>query len=78
VRTDAPSRQPQRRDRFVEAFPGALIVIDVSVIGWLAQHYATSSRVLVYGGGVLALVVSAAVTLVSRLAYRRVEQLKDV
>jgi hypothetical protein len=62
----------------LKLFLGALIVIDVSVIGWLAQHYATASRVLVYGGGFLALVVSAAVTLVSRLAYRRIEQLKDV
>jgi hypothetical protein len=62
----------------LELFLGALIVIDVSMIGWLAQHYATASRVLVYGGGFLALVVSAAVTLVSRLAYRRIEQLKDV
>jgi hypothetical protein len=62
----------------LKLFLGALIVIDVSVIGWLAQHYATASRVLVYGGGFLALVFSAAVTLVSRLAYRRIEQLKDV
>ena len=61
----------------LKLFLGALIVVDVSVIGWLAQHYATTSRVLVYGAGVLALIVSGAITLVSRIAYRRIEQLKD-
>jgi hypothetical protein len=60
----------------LKLFLGALIVVDVSVIGWLAQHYTTASRILVYGGGALALIISGAVTLVSRIAYRRIEELK--
>ena len=42
---------------------GILVAIDVSLVGWLAQHYATASRVIV-----LAAVLATAVGNVRRCA----------
>jgi len=57
---------------------GALIAVDVSLVGWLAQNYATADHVLVLAGLVATLILTGVVVWVNRLAYRRIEQLEDV
>jgi len=56
---------------------GLLIAIDASLLGWLAQNYATGSRLLVAAGSVATIAVTIAVVRVNRLAYRRIEQLEE-
>ena len=53
------------------------MALDASLLGWLAQNYATASRLLVLAGTALAVGVSFAIVHVNRLAYRRIEQLED-
>ena len=57
---------------------GILVVIDVSLVGWLAQHYATASPVLVLAAVLATAVGTFAVVRVNRLAYHRIEQLEDL
>jgi hypothetical protein len=52
---------------------GMLVAIDASLLGWLAQNYATASRLLVLAGTA----VTVAVVRVNRLAYRRIEELEE-
>ena len=52
---------------------GILVAIDASLLGWLAQNYATASRLLVLAGTA----VTVAVVRVNRLAYRRIEELEE-
>ena len=54
------------------------MAIDVSLVGWLAQHYATASRVLVLAAVLATAVGTFAVVRVNRLAYHRIEQLEDL
>jgi len=57
---------------------GALLAVDVSLVAWLAQNYATADYVLVLAGLVATLILTGVVVWVNRLAYRRIEQLEDV
>jgi hypothetical protein len=57
---------------------GVLVAIDASLLGWLAQNYATASRLLVLAGTVVTVVVTWVVVRVNRLAYCRIEQLEEV
>ena len=56
---------------------GVLVAIDASLVGWLAQNYATASRLLVLAGVAATAVVTFAVVRVNRLAYRRLEELEN-
>lgn len=56
---------------------GILVAIDASLLGWLAQNYATASRLLVLTGTAVTVAVTVAVVRVNRLAYRRIEQLEE-
>jgi predicted phage tail protein len=56
---------------------GALLAVDVSLVAWLAQNYATAGRVLVLTSLVAILILTGVVVWVNRLAYRRIEQLED-
>jgi len=49
-----------------------------SLVGWLAQHYATASPVLVLAAVLATAVGTFAVVWVNRLAYHRIEQLEDL
>ena len=57
---------------------GVLVAIDASLLGWLAQNYATAGRLLVLADTAATVAVTIAVVRVNRLAYRRIEQLEDV
>ena len=56
---------------------GALIAVDVSLVAWLAQNYATADHVLVLAGLAATLILTGVVVWVNRLAYRRIAQLED-
>jgi len=56
---------------------GTLVAIDASLIGWLAEHHATTSRSLLIIAVVGITVDSFAVARVNQLAYHRIEQLED-
>ena len=43
--------------------------VDVSLVGWLAQNYASASRVLVVGGVIATAVVTLGVVRINRIAY---------
>jgi len=57
---------------------GILVAIDVSLVGWLSQHYETASPVLVLAAVLATAVGTFAVVRVNRLAYHRIEQLEDL
>src|SRR5439155_440573 len=52
--------------------------VRASLVGWLAQHYATESQVLVLAAVLATAVGTFAVVWVNRLAYHRIEQLEDL
>lgn len=54
-----------------------LVAIDASLMGWLAQNYATASRLLIFAATAATVAVTFAVVRVNRLAYRRIEQLEE-
>ena len=56
---------------------GILVAIGASLVGWLAQNYTTTSRLLVLAGGAGTAVVTVAVVLIHRLAYDRIRELED-
>lgn len=56
---------------------GALIAIDATLLGWLAQHFVTVSSLLAVAASIAALVVGLAIALVNRLAYARIKELED-
>ena len=56
---------------------GLLVAIDVSLVGWLAQNYASASRVLVVGGVIATAVVTLGVVRINRVAYHRMKEMGD-
>ena len=56
---------------------GILAAIDASLLGWLAQNYASGGGVLVRTGTAAAMAVTYAIVKVNQLAYRRIEELED-
>ena len=56
---------------------GLLVAIDVALVGWLAQNYASASRVLVVGGVIATAVVTLGVVRVNRVAYHRMKEMGD-
>ena len=56
---------------------GALIAVDLSLIAWLAQHYA-ADRLLVCTGLAATLVIATGALWVSRLTYRRIQRLEEL
>jgi acyl-coenzyme A synthetase/AMP-(fatty) acid ligase len=56
---------------------GVLVAIDASVLGWLAQNYATARGILALATAGVIVVVTFAIVRVNRLAYRRINELED-
>ena len=56
---------------------GILVAIDVSLVGWLAQNYASASRVLVVGGVIATAVVTLGVVRINRVAYHGMKEMGD-
>jgi ABC-type nitrate/sulfonate/bicarbonate transport system permease component len=53
------------------------VALDASLVGWLAQNYDTTSTALLIAGVVAAVVLAFVIACVTRLAYRRLEELED-
>jgi hypothetical protein len=56
----------------------ALIAIEVSVIGWLAQNYITARPLIVVGAFVTVVAIGLGIVWVNRTAFRRIRQLRDL
>src|SRR5258706_6397918 len=55
----------------------ALIAIEVSLIGWLAQNYTTAQTLIVGGAFVTVVAIGLGIVWVNRTAFRRIRQLRD-
>ncbi|WP_348760127.1 hypothetical protein [uncultured Salinisphaera sp.] len=55
-----------------------VVAVDASLIAWLAQHYASASRVLVVSGFLGALILSLSVAYVNRRAYRLIRGMENL
>lgn len=56
---------------------GILVAVDVSLVGWLAQNYASANLALVVGCVIATGVVTLEVVRINRIAYRRMKELED-
>jgi hypothetical protein len=56
----------------------ALIAIEVSLIGWLAQNYITARPLIVVGAFVTVVAIGLGIVWVNRTAFRRMRQLRDL
>lgn len=56
---------------------GLLFVIDASLLGWVAQSYATASLSLMFAAGIAIIGVSTGIFLINRRAYRRIDNMED-
>jgi hypothetical protein len=54
----------------------ALVAIDATLIGWLAQNYASANTSLTVAGLASTVVLTLAVAWVNSVAYRRLEELE--
>jgi len=54
------------------------VVLDASLIAWLAQNYETASPVMAGAGLVAALALAVIIVLVNRRAYRRLDELENL
>lgn len=55
---------------------GLLAVIDASLLGWLAQSYATANFAVVLAAGIAAIIVSGSIILINYIAYRRFDDIE--
>jgi len=56
----------------------ALIAIEVSLIGWLAQNYTTAQTLIVVAAFVTVVAIGLGIVWVNRCAFRRMRQLRDL
>jgi len=56
---------------------GVLVAIDVSLVGWLAQNYASANRFLLVSGVIATAVVTLGVVRINRVAYHRMRELEN-
>lgn len=56
----------------------ALIAIEVSLIGWLAQNYVTARPLIVVGAFVTVVAIGLGIIWVNRIAFRRLRRLREL
>ena len=56
---------------------GLLLVIDASLLGWLAQSYATAHPFLMFAAGIAVIAISIGIFLINRRAYRRIDDIEE-
>jgi len=56
---------------------GILVAIDASLVGWLAQNYATANRMLVVSGVIATAMVTLGVVRINRVAYNQIKELEE-
>ncbi len=55
-----------------------LVAIDVSLIGWAVQNYPKASTALLSLGATMVVLVTWAIILVNRRAYKKIDELGDL
>ena len=56
---------------------GLLAVVDASLLGWLAQAYATASPFLLFVASIATIGVSIGIFWINRRACRRIDDIED-
>lgn len=56
----------------------ALIAIEVSLIGWLAQNYITAQTLIVGGAFASVVAIGLGIVWINRTAFRRLRRLRDL
>lgn len=56
---------------------GLLLVVDASLLGWLAQSYATANPALMFAAGIAIIGVSISILLINRRVYRRIDDIEE-
>jgi len=57
---------------------GLAVVLDASLVAWLAQNYMTARPIVIIAAVVAAIVIAIAVVFINRRAFRRIEELEDL
>ena len=57
---------------------GLLVAIDVSLIGWAAQNFDKSPISLLLLAALMVILITCAIVIVNRRAYRKIDELGDL
>jgi len=57
---------------------GLLAAIDVSLLGWLAQNYNATSKLIVIATLIIIIIVTVGIAVVNRNAYQKIRELGDL
>ncbi len=57
---------------------GILVATDISLLAWLAQNYSSTNVLLLIFCGVAVTVVTGAIILVNKIAYRKIDELEEL
>lgn len=55
-----------------------LVALDASLVAWVAQHFSTAHVLLLIGGLLSVFLLTGAVVWITRLTYRRFQQLEEL
>jgi 4-hydroxybenzoate polyprenyltransferase len=56
---------------------GVLVVVDASLLGWLAQTHADANPALVLAAGIASIAVTSGLFWINRIAYLRIDDLEE-
>ena len=57
---------------------GIAVAVDASLVAWLAQNYDTAKPVVTFAAAICSVVIAAAVVVINRRAFRRIEELENL
>ncbi|MBI4778174.1 hypothetical protein HY792_04580 [Candidatus Desantisbacteria bacterium] len=57
---------------------GILIATDISLVAWLFQNYEKATQLLLIACATAVLLVTFAIVLVNRVAYRKIDELEEL
>ena len=63
---------------FLKLVFAVLVALDASLVAWISQNFRTAHVVLLIGALVGVLLFTGAVVWITRLAYRRFQQLEEL
>ncbi len=63
---------------WLKAIFGILVVTDISLLAWLAQHYNDSSLLLTLSCGRAGMILTVIVAWINRVAYQKIDELEDL
>ncbi|RLA68440.1 MAG: hypothetical protein DRQ78_00425 [Epsilonproteobacteria bacterium] len=57
---------------------GILTAVDLSLVGWLAQNYKTSSIVILIFALIIVMFSTVGIVYVNKKAYKKIDELEDL